>query len=145
LPEIVKFEKTKWPPAAILDFTKTLITFEPFVRFSPNLAWSFVLTPPRQRMGQKYIFSKSNMAADETGNWLKNIITSERFIRFAPNLVSGIYRLHERGPRSQKPEVHNPRWLPAAIFNFTKTLITFEPFVRFSQNLAQSFVLPPPK
>ena len=67
--------KTKWPPAAILDFTKTLITFEPFVRFSPNLAWSFILTPPRQRRGQKCHSAKSKMAADETGNTLKNAIT----------------------------------------------------------------------
>jgi hypothetical protein len=34
-----EISKTKWPPSAILDFTKTLITFEPFVRFSPNFVW----------------------------------------------------------------------------------------------------------
>ena len=122
--------KTRWPPAAILNFTKTLITFEPFVRFSPNLTWSFVSTRPMHWIGQKCHFSKSKMAADETGNRFENVITSERFIRFAPNLVSGIYSSLERGLKSQKPEICNPRWPPAAILKFTKTLITFEPFIR---------------
>ena len=102
----------------------------------------------RHRLGtgwvKNVIFSKSKMAADETGNRLKNVITSERFIRFAPNLVSGIYSSYERGLQSQKPEIHNPRWPPAAILNFTKTLITFEPFVRIWPNLAWRFVFTSP-
>jgi hypothetical protein len=127
-----------------LNFTKTLITFEPFIRLSPNLARSFITTLPRHRRGQRCHFSKSKMAADETGNRLKNVITSERFIRFAPNLVSGIYSWNERGMQSEKPEIHNPRWPPAAILKFTKTLITFEPFVRIWPNLAWRFVFTSP-
>jgi hypothetical protein len=82
-----------------LKFTKTLITFEPFIRLAPNLARSFISTLPRHRRGQKCHFPKSKMAADETGNRLKNVITSQRFIWFAPNLVSGIYSSRERGLR----------------------------------------------
>jgi len=137
--------KTRWPPVAILDFTGTLITFEPLVRLSSNLAGSFVLTPPRHRKGQKCHFSKSKMAADETGNTFKNGITSERFSRFAPNLVCSIYASRERCQPSRKPEIRNTRWPPAAILDFTRTLITFEPLVRLSPNLVCSFVLAPPR
>jgi hypothetical protein len=48
-----------WPPAAILNFTKTLITFEPFVRFSPNSTWSFILMLPRLRNGKNVIFQNA--------------------------------------------------------------------------------------
>ena len=57
--------------AAILKFTKSLITPEPLVRFSPNLAWRFVLTPSRQRKYQNRHFSKSKMAADEKTKFTK--------------------------------------------------------------------------
>ena len=96
-------------------------------------------------MVKSAIFSKSKMAADETGNTLKNAVTSEWFIRFTPNLVSSIYSSPERGQRGLKPEILNPRWPPAANLKFTKTLITFESSVRFSPNLTWSFIWTSPR
>ncbi len=46
----VEIYNSTWPPAAILKFAKTWLTPEPLVRFSPNLAQSFILTPPRDLM-----------------------------------------------------------------------------------------------
>ena len=54
-PQNLEIHNPRWPPAAIFKFTKTWITPEPFVRFLPNLAWSFVLTPP-QKNGKTEIY-----------------------------------------------------------------------------------------
>jgi hypothetical protein len=66
----------RWPPAVILNFTRTLITFEPLVRLSPNLVWSFALTPPRHLKCQKCHFSKPN-------NEIANFVC-RRIARFMP-------------------------------------------------------------
>ena len=116
--------KTRWPPAAILKFTKTLISPEPLVRFSPNLVWSFVSTPPRQRNCQNRHFEKSKMAADEKPKFTENGISSKRFVLFAPNLVRIIYSTPGTSPWSQNREIHNPRW-PMATNIFTwEVLVT---------------------
>jgi hypothetical protein len=66
----------RWPPAAILNFTRTLITFEPLVRLSPNLVWSFALTSSGHLKGQKCHFSKPN-------NEIANFVC-RRIARFMP-------------------------------------------------------------
>ena len=68
----------RWPPAVILNFTRTLITFEPLVRLSPNLVWSFALTPPKHLKGQKCHFSKPN---NEIANFVCRCI--DRFMPFS--------------------------------------------------------------
>jgi len=103
------------------EIYKNLITPEPFVRFSPNLVRSFVLTLPRRRMGQNCHFSKSKMAADEKLKFTKNLITWKRFVLYAPNLVCIIYYAPGTSLWSPNLEIHNPRWPPAAILKFTKT------------------------
>ena len=133
----------RWPPAAILKCTETRITPEPLIRFSPNWARSFALTPSRHRKSQNRNFSKSKMAAYENPKFTKIWIISKRFGLYAPNLARFIYSSPERSPCSQNREIHNPRWPTAAILKFTETWITPEPLVQFSPNLARSFALTP--
>ena len=68
----VEIHNPRWPPAAILKFSKAWITPEPFDRFSSNMARSFVLTTPRHRNYQNRHFAKSKMVADEKLKFIKN-------------------------------------------------------------------------
>ena len=144
-PKMAKFivQDGRRPP--FWNLQKTWITPEPFVRFSPNLACSFVSTSPRHQKGQNRHFSKSKMAADEKPKFTKNWIMLKRFVIYPPNLVCRIYSAPGTSLWSQNGEIHNPRWPPAAILKFTKTWITPEPFIRFSSSLAWRFVLKPPR
>ena len=92
------------------------------VRFSPNLACSFVSAPPRHRKCQNRHFSKSKMAADEKRKFTENWISSKRFVQYAPNLACSIYSGPGTSVSSQNREIHNSRWPPAANFEIYKNL-----------------------
>ena len=87
---------------------------------SPNLARSFVLTPPRHRKYQNRHFSKFKMAADEKLKFTKNWIASKRFVRFEPNFAFSINSaLGTRLLSHNHEKNRNPRWPMAAILKFT--------------------------
>ena len=105
--------KARWPPAAILKFTETWVTPEPFVQFSPNLARSFVLTPPWHRKYQNRHFSKSKMADDEKLKYTKNWITSKRFVMHKIWCVSSTSHPEQAcGPKMSKFIIQNGRLPP---------------------------------
>ena len=94
------------------------MTPKPLVRFSPNLARSFVLTPPRHRTGRSRHFPKCKMATDEKLKFTKNCINSKRFVRFEPNFVFSINSALGTRLLSHNHENRNPRWPIAAILKF---------------------------